>query len=163
MLVIRKQMLHNFVTSITFSWLVMKQLNNTSHSRSSWRNYARHFSASSCNEYSYEKNCFNNGLKITFFPLNRQNNGHNGLPFAAWYPFDISNSLYYEIVRFHQIISVLFTASVSVYSDILMSGLTTFIGIQCDFISNNFTELDEDYLNDNVLNATVQHHWTVLQ
>lgn len=86
---------------------------------------------------------------------------HQGLPFASWYPFDITKSPVYQFIYVHQCISLCTTAFVSIYTDLIMAGLTNFIGVQCNLICSNLINIQEDY--NTTLRSIVNHHRAVLK
>lgn len=87
----------------------------------------------------------------------------NGLPLAAWYPFETSKSPYYEMVYVHQTISLILNATLTVFTDFVMAGLTTFVGVQCDFICNELMEMDQDSSKYGSINDIVNHHRNILK
>nr|WJJ63308.1 odorant receptor 8 [Pachyrhinus yasumatsui] len=56
------------------------------------------------------------------------------LPFPAWYPVDISTPPTFYIAFFHQSVSVAVLALAYFHVDILLCGILTFIGLECNVL-----------------------------
>lgn len=84
------------------------------------------------------------------------------LPFAAWYPFDISPAPLYAFVYIHQCIADCLISCMNLYTDIIVAGFTTFAGIQCDFLCDNLKNLKEHEIEEG-LRECIQHHKLILR
>lgn len=84
------------------------------------------------------------------------------LPFAAWYPFDITSGFVYVLVYVHQCISDFYISYMNVYTDIIIAGFTTFAGIQCDFLCYNLANMREEDAEDE-LRECIEHHKLILR
>lgn len=84
------------------------------------------------------------------------------LPFAAWYPFDTTPVPVFVLVYIHQCIAVVYISFINVYTDIIVSGFTTYAGIQCDFLCYNLSNLDEEELETG-LRECVEYHRSIVR
>lgn len=84
------------------------------------------------------------------------------LPFAAWYPFDITPGGIYVLVYVHQCISDFYISYMNVYTDIISAAFATFVGIQCDFLCHNLVNMKEEEAEDE-LRKCIEHHKLILR
>lgn len=89
-------------------------------------------------------------------------NQERKLLFSAWYPFDLAPLPVYILVYLHQIIADFYISYMNVYIDIIVAGFTTFVGIQCDLLCNNLTNMDENRLEVE-LKKCIHHHKLILR
>nr|ALR72560.1 odorant receptor OR15 [Colaphellus bowringi] len=88
------------------------------------------------------------------------------LPFASWYPFDVSSYPIYQIAYVHQCISVIYVTSINTYVDIIMAGFNTFIGIQCDLLCSRLYNISKDHSseeNETTLLDCIRHHKLIVR
>lgn len=84
------------------------------------------------------------------------------LIFATWYPFDTTSAQVYVLVYIHQCISDVYISFMNVYTDVIVTGFTTFAGIQCDFLCYNLCNLDEEELEAG-LRECIAYHRSILR
>lgn len=84
------------------------------------------------------------------------------LLFSAWYPFDLAPLPVYILVYVHQTIADFYISYMNVYLDIVVAGFTTFIGIQCDLLCYNLTNMQEDTMEVG-LKECIRHHELILR
>lgn len=84
------------------------------------------------------------------------------LLFSAWYPFDLAPLPVYILVYLHQIIADFYISYMNVYIDIVVAGFTTFVGIQCDLLCNNLTNIEKNRLGVE-LRKCIHHHKLILR
>ncbi|CAG9854194.1 unnamed protein product [Phyllotreta striolata] len=80
------------------------------------------------------------------------------LPLSAWYPFDVTYSPVYELIYIHQSVSLIYLAYMNIYIDILVSGFTTFVSLQCALLCHKM----ESQRNINSVKEFVIHHKWIL-
>ncbi|KAG5899378.1 hypothetical protein JTB14_036867 [Gonioctena quinquepunctata] len=93
-------------------------------------------------------------------PLLHKKNDEN-LPFASWYPFDVKSSPVYELVYIHQCVSDFYISYVNIYVDIMISGFTTFIGLQCDMLCEELCNMEDD--GDQSIGEYIEYHRQILR
>ncbi|XP_050497835.1 odorant receptor 43a-like [Diabrotica virgifera virgifera] len=103
-------------------------------------------------DFYYKANVFLTAISVVactfsvttpiFYPKN------GGLPFATWYPFNVSSTPIHQIVYLHQTIAVYYNTLINVSGDLLVAGLSTFIGVQCDLLCYELVEGRSDSLVD---------------
>lgn len=81
------------------------------------------------------------------------------LPFIAWYPFDHTKPVLYELVFAHQMIAMIFCAFINFDIDILMGGLMGYIAGECMVLENCLENMYEDTKR----NGKISHHQTILE
>lgn len=84
------------------------------------------------------------------------------LPFAAWYPFDITPMPIYVLVYIHQSITDFYNTYMNVYTDIIIAGFTTFVGIQCDILCDDFINMKTEE-GELALKKCIEHHELILR
>ncbi|RZC34294.1 7tm 6 domain containing protein, partial [Asbolus verrucosus] len=87
------------------------------------------------------------------------------LPLTIWYPHDINSSPLYEIMYFHQVISLFFILTAIYNIDMLISALMMYIGAQCDILCNNLRNFSTDGGEDfnKILIHLIKHHRSILR
>nr|CAH7736934.1 unnamed protein product [Callosobruchus chinensis] len=86
--------------------------------------------------------------------LDRRSERHLPLPAAT--PFDYSYSPLYVIAYTYQTFSVICQAVVNIYSEVIFTSFTTFVGVQCDFICHELKYVKLLQAED--IGRLVQHH-----
>lgn len=79
------------------------------------------------------------------------------LIFQSWYPFELKSPLIYVVIYAQQFLGDCFISYMNIYVDMIASGFTTFVGIQCDILCYNLKELKETELEDGFKNC-FNHH-----
>lgn len=87
----------------------------------------------------------------------------NNLPFAAWYPFDISKSPLYELVYACQCVSDIFVSSININVEILVMALMIFIGMQCDLMSHSMMHYEKEKDCRRPVKEYVVYHKKIIQ
>ncbi|XP_063925966.1 odorant receptor Or1-like [Zophobas morio] len=96
-------------------------------------------------------------------PLLIRRKDEKNLPFLAWYPFDCSNSPYFEITYVYQICSTSYCTLVHTNVDTLISGFNVYIGCQFDMLSDNLRGMvekrakDEIQARSNLIKCVIYH------
>ncbi|XP_060520308.1 odorant receptor 4-like isoform X6 [Cylas formicarius] len=86
------------------------------------------------------------------------------LPLAAYYPFDVTVSPYYDIVYAHQSLAIIFYAFNNVFGFAISSMFAHFLGLQCDLlcqrvtrIGKNGSDIRQEFLE------CIRHHRLILK
>ncbi|KAF7267919.1 hypothetical protein GWI33_018869 [Rhynchophorus ferrugineus] len=87
------------------------------------------------------------------------------VPFPAWYPFNITKPLNFIFVYSHQFICVLIIGGLNMYCDIVISGMATFIGLQCQILCLRLGNISKMAHNERqkMLVKCVKHHVLILR
>ncbi|KAF7274415.1 hypothetical protein GWI33_012923 [Rhynchophorus ferrugineus] len=89
-----------------------------------------------------------------------------GLPIQAWYPFNESLTPNYQIVYVHQAIAIYYISSINIYVDVIVAGLCTFIGLQCDLLCQRLENVGEYGTEKEIKKDFVDcinHHYTIIE
>ncbi|XP_030763857.1 odorant receptor 46a-like [Sitophilus oryzae] len=84
---------------------------------------------------------------------------NQGLPVQSWYPFNIEVSPQYELAYVHQGLAMFFISGLNIFTDTLVAGVCTFVGLQCDLLCQRARNLAGDELK---FVECVKHHYTIL-
>ncbi|XP_074034898.1 odorant receptor 10-like isoform X2 [Leptinotarsa decemlineata] len=95
-------------------------------------------------------------------PLLVKKNDEN-LPFASWYPFNVTSSPVHEVVYIHQCISCIYISYINIYADIMISGFTTFIGLQCDMLCDEMATMADCRKIEYSVGEFVEYHRHILR
>lgn len=94
---------------------------------------------------------------LPFFDKKQRN-----LPLMAWFPFDYKSSPNYELLYIWQIMTVYYNSILCINMDTFAVSLMQFVGLQCDFISNNLENINFPHVNRKFLNC-IEHHRRILK
>ncbi|KAF7274416.1 hypothetical protein GWI33_012924 [Rhynchophorus ferrugineus] len=83
-----------------------------------------------------------------------------GLPVQSWYPFDISSSPLHQIVYIHQSLAIITISGLNIFTDTLVAGICTFVGLQCDLLCERLRNLEGD---QEQLVQCVKYHYDILR
>nr|CAI5821973.1 unnamed protein product [Callosobruchus analis] len=104
--------------------------------------------------------CFTAVFLLIISPL-LDSQRESSLPFPAAIPFDYSYSPLYEVVYIYQGVSIICQATVNLYCEIIFTALTTFVGVQCEFICHELGHIEVLQAED-VERLVVHHRRTAL-
>ena len=92
-------------------------------------------------------------------------NKNGGFVVAGWYPFNTSVSPTYELVYTQQSVSMIYVSMVNIYVDVVLAGILTFIGVQCDFVCHRLKNSQPKHKIKSVMEfeKVVNHHRLVLK
>ncbi|XP_030746544.1 odorant receptor 4-like [Sitophilus oryzae] len=83
------------------------------------------------------------------------------LPMSVWYPININYSPLFEIMYLHQAISIVAVTTLNVYTEAMIMGFLTFVGLQCDLLSMRIENLEE--FSKKNLEVLIKNHWFILR
>jgi hypothetical protein len=102
-----------------------------------------------------------------FYPLLDKSFHKRQLPIPAMYPYDTTETPFYEISYLHQVIGLFLVAVAGLNVDTLMAALMVYTGAQCDILCDNLRNLEDSSATKSEYNMMlircVEHHKKILR